>query len=262
MSRGEGLDFHRLWVYRYLAMKSDDLVTDTKQNQHEQHEKAGGRPVIAVFVLIAMSVVLFGASVVGAAQKSDEGSGLEGASAPGQNEQILSQVQGVVQDVSVQDVETLEGELAEREEQVEVLEEQLHLLRQALIGIGSQEIAEDVELAVDVTGIDRRSDEFQAHSQAQWLMGYSIGGGENADAFLNTILPCESGTQPDPDRAVGATDDWGRAQINRPVWKARFESLTGANFEANISDPVLNGFMAAHVEQEQGLRAWTCWRIR
>jgi len=159
------------------------------------------------------------------------------------------------------EVVELEGQIDERDEEINTLNGQVAILQQALIGFGSQE--EEVLEAVEAPeALDRRGAEFQEQSRELWRMGYSIGGGENFSAFENTILPCESGTQPDPDLAVGRTDDWGRAQINRPTWKARFESLTGANFEENITNPVLNGFMAAHVEQEQGLNAWTCWRLR
>ena len=157
--------------------------------------------------------------------------------------------------------EELEDELEERDAEISTLADQVALLQQALIGFGSQQ-EEVLDTADAPEVLDRRSAEFQAQSMEQWRMGYAIGGGRNLSAFENTILPCESGTQPDPDLAVGRTDDWGRAQINRPVWKARFESLTGSTFEENITNPVLNGFMAAHVEQEQGLSAWTCWRLR
>jgi len=46
--------------------------------------------------------------------------------------------------------------------------------------------------------------------------------------------------------------------------KNRFEELTGLVFEDWIRDPLLNGYMAAVVEDEHssGLNAWTCWRKR
>lgn len=240
-------------------MGNYDLVTDTSQEQHKpQISRSSKRSAGLVIAVVATLVVaLFGASV-SAAQADDEddvvstvGSG--GARAAGADVEP--------QDVTDPEVAELEGELDEREEQIDTLSDQVTLLQQALIGFGSQE-DEELESVEAPEVLDRRSAEFQAQSIAQWQMGYAIGGGDNLDAFLNTILPCESGTQPDPDLAVGRTDDWGRAQINRPVWKQRFESLTGATFEENITNPVLNGFMAAHVEQEQGLSAWTCWRLR
>ncbi len=101
-----------------------------------------------------------------------------------------------------------------------------------------------------------------AAAQAAWDEGYQIGGGRNLSAFHNTILPCESGSQPNPDTAVGRTDDWGRAQVNRPVWRTTFQDLTGQVFEEGIVQPVLNGYMAAYIENVQGLTAWTCWRNR
>ncbi|MGI9605901.1 MAG: hypothetical protein ACR2P0_07150, partial [Acidimicrobiales bacterium] len=78
------------------------------------------------------------------------------------------------------------------------------------------------------------------------------------------ILPCESGGEPDPDAAVGPTDDWGRAQINRPTWARRFAELTGRDFVEWVREPFLNGYMSAVVEDEHssGLNAWTCWRKR
>ncbi len=102
----------------------------------------------------------------------------------------------------------------------------------------------------------------EAEAQAAWDAGYALGGGSNLSAFHSTILPCESGSQANRDTVVGRTDDWGRAQINRPVWRTTFESLTGRSFEENIVHPALNGYMAAHIEQVQGLSAWTCWRNR
>jgi len=145
------------------------------------------------------------------------------------------------------DVLELLVEIEERDRQIAALEEQLVFLRQAQLS----------ELHANQT-----SDAANEDAMDQWRAGYTLGGGQNLPAFESTILPCESGTQPNPDVAVGRTDDWGRAQINRRTWKARFESLTGADFETGIVDPVLNGYMAAHVEQEQGLKAWTCWRKR
>ena len=102
----------------------------------------------------------------------------------------------------------------------------------------------------------------EADAQAAWDQGYILGGGGNLSSFHNTILPCESGGQADRDTVVGFTDDWGRAQINRPVWSSTFASMFGVAFETGVTQPVLNGFMAAHIEQVQGLSAWTCWRRR
>lgn len=102
----------------------------------------------------------------------------------------------------------------------------------------------------------------ESEAQAAWDAGYALGGGSNLSAFHSTILPCESGSQANRDTVVGRTDDWGRAQINRPVWSSTFRSLTGVVFEEGVVQPALNGFMAAHIEQVQGLSAWTCWRNR
>ena len=102
----------------------------------------------------------------------------------------------------------------------------------------------------------------EAQAQAAWDEGYAIGGGQNLSSFHNTILPCESGSQVNRDSVVGATDDWGRAQINRPVWRTTFADLTGIVFEEGVIQPVLNGYMAAYIEDVQGLTAWTCWRNR
>ena len=153
-------------------------------------------------------------------------------------------------------VETVE----DRDERIDVLEDQVASLRESQAE--SRLVAANAERAADL-GVDARLTPEQNEAAMElWRSGYTLGGGQNLSAFENTILPCESGTQPNPDVAVGKTDDWGRAQINRPTWEARFESLTGSEFESGIVDPTLNGFMAAHVELEQGLSAWTCWRRR
>jgi len=156
------------------------------------------------------------------------------------------------------DVLELLVEIEERDRQIAALEEQLVFLRQAQLS--ELHANQTTQLSNNANG--RISDAANEDAMDQWRAGYTLGGGQNLPAFESTILPCESGTQPNPDVAVGRTDDWGRAQINRRTWKARFESLTGADFETGIVDPVLNGYMAAHVEQEQGLKAWTCWRKR
>ena len=107
-----------------------------------------------------------------------------------------------------------------------------------------------------------------ADQEQQWMQGYLDQGGRNLNAFQNIILPCESGGENNPHAAVGRTDDHGRAQINRPVWKNRFEQKFGVPFDTHIYDPYLNGAMAATVEHEHhgihggGLNAWTCWRNR
>lgn len=99
-----------------------------------------------------------------------------------------------------------------------------------------------------------------ADLDAQWFAAYQAAGGRNTDIFRDIILPCESGGQPLPHIVVGPTDDWGRAQINRPTWKATFEDRYSVDFETNIVDPSLNGHFAAYIEQVQGLDAWTCYR--
>ena len=166
-----------------------------------------------------------------------------------------------IRDRSEREAEALRSELDDRDIQIEILEQQVVIVRQALNSTQAEADRTQARLLSSIDLTDPNTDT-EAFAMAQWEMGYAIGGGSNLAAFQNTILPCESGSQPNPDLAVGRTDDWGRAQINRPVWKQRFESLTGANFEENITNPVLNGFMAAHVENEQGLSAWTCWRNR
>lgn len=159
------------------------------------------------------------------------------------------------------EVLALVADVEARDEQIEVLEGQLAQMRQEQLAnlVSAEEAANG---SSSFSRNDRLTPEENADAMEQWRAGYLLGGGQNLPAFENTILPCESGTQPNPDIAVGRTDDWGRSQINRPVWKERFESLTGADFETHIVNPVLNGYMAAHVELEQGLVAWTCWRKR
>ena len=247
-----------------FVMSSYNSVTDTSQEEQLQQEPqfsgSALRSAGVVFAMVAVLVaILLGASANAAASDDVAAVQAVGNLSDVEVAEPVSQQSDVASDAS--EIPEDGGEVDERDEQIETLSDQVVLLQQALIGFGSQ--IEDTPEAVEAPeALDRRSAEFQAQSRAQWRMGYTIGGGENFEAFENTILPCESGTQPDPDLAVGRTDDWGRAQINRPVWKARFESLTGATFEDNITNPVLNGFMAAHVEQEQGLTAWTCWRLR
>ena len=243
----------------FLDMNSYDQVTNDSLEQHPQPSITPRRR--AAFVgIVAMMVLLFGASV--SAAQADEDASEVGTDVTGDaGEQAREELTAAVDDSDAAATERVESELQEREEEIETLEQQVGLLQQALIGFGAQATADEGRI-IPAGAVDPTSSEFQADAMAQWRIGYAIGGGQNLTAFENTILPCESGSQRDPDVAVGRTDDWGRAQINRPTWKARFESLTGANFEENIVHPVLNGFMAAHVEGEQGLTAWTCWRNR
>ena len=160
----------------------------------------------------------------------------------------------------------LQRELAESRARVAVLEEQLALSRQSSLlaqeRVGRQR---DTILAMqdaDDGFMSPLSTEYQERAMDAWRVGYRLGGGQNLAAFESTILPCESGGEPDPFAAIGRTDDWGRAQINRPTWRVRFAELTGLAFEEWILDPTLNGYMAGVVEREQGLNAWTCWRKR
>lgn len=94
-----------------------------------------------------------------------------------------------------------------------------------------------------------------------WSAGYLAEGGQHLDVFLNRILPCESGGEPEPHRAIGHVDsrDRGRAQINGHYWADRIEELFDVDFYEAAFDPWWNGRMAAVVEREQGLRAWYCY---
>lgn len=114
----------------------------------------------------------------------------------------------------------------------------------------------------EIAAIDRAPS--LAEQDIEWIEGYIGNGGQHLSSFIDVILPCESkpAAFPDPHGVVGPTDDWGRAQVNRPVWRSTFESLTDEVFETGIIKPELNGFMAAHIETVQGLNAWTCWRNR
>lgn len=152
-------------------------------------------------------------------------------------------------------------QLEERDARIAVLHEQLIFLQQAALSSELQADAERDTFLEEQQDL-RVTEQFQEQAMAEWRMGYSLAGGKNLRSFETIILPCESGGEADPDAAVGPTDDWGRAQINRPTWSVRFTELTGASFEENIGTPILNGYMAAHVESEQGLSAWTCWRKR
>ena len=151
--------------------------------------------------------------------------------------------------------------LADRDAGVASLEAQVLSIQEARADVEAQaqlSIGERAAVLADELGTAAN----EAEAQAAWDAGYALGGGSNLSAFHSTILPCESGSQVNRDTVVGRTDDWGRAQINRPVWRTTFESLTGRSFEENVVHPTLNGYMAAHIEQVQGLSAWTCWRNR
>lgn len=214
------------------------------------------RPVIRVILAMVALSTIFGMSV-SAAQGIDPSVVTATATLP----TVVAQAEPVAPAAPSAEVLELVAQIEERDQQIAVLQEQLAFVRQSQLSSEAFATEQSNELsALAETGII--SNEANAAAMDQWRSGYTLGGGSNLPAFENTILPCESGTQPNPDTAVGRTDDWGRAQINRPTWKNRFESLTGAEFETNITNPILNGFMAAHVEQEQGLSAWTCWRKR
>ena len=160
-------------------------------------------------------------------------------------------------------VEELEAIIAEQELQIAVLQEQVAIARQATLQ-SEDRVDSQRETIVKFQQSEGFATATREAAFDRWRVGYRIGGGTNLSAFENVILPCESGGEIDPDAAVGPTDDWGRAQINRPTWKNRFEELTGLVFEDWIRDPLLNGYMAAVVEDEHssGLNAWTCWRKR
>jgi len=159
---------------------------------------------------------------------------------------------------------SLQNEIDSQEEQIQAMQEQLAFLKQAALqseSRGDEQAATLRELEGSVSLGNEPSEE---RKMEQWRIGYALGGGKHLAEFERTILPCESGGVPDPFEAVGRTDDWGRAQINRPTWSKRFTELTGRNFEEWILDPMLNGYMAGVVENEHptGLSTWTCWRRR
>lgn len=166
-----------------------------------------------------------------------------------------------VEAAPLDEVAELVLQIEQRDAQIRALSEQIALLQQAALSTAQQVEDHRTTLLEEQQDL-RTSVRFQDDAMAEWRIGYLLGGGQNLRSFESIILPCESGGEPDPDAAVGPTDDWGRAQINRPTWSVRFTELTGAPFEENIGTPILNGFMAAHVESEQGLSAWTCWRKR
>jgi hypothetical protein len=225
-------------------MNSYDSVTSSR------------RPVVALIVLATVIVTIVGISV-SAAQESEPTLVTAQAAIAFELPPIGEQIAAPPSD----EVLELVAQIEERDSRIAVLEEQLVFLRQAHLAsqLGNDE-QQDTVLEAQIN--NRQAPEFQADAMVQWRAGFRLGGGKNLAAFEQTILPCESGGELDPDMAVGPTDDWGRSQINRPTWKVRFESLTGVNFEENITNPILNGYMAAHVERQQGLNAWTCWRKR
>lgn len=160
-------------------------------------------------------------------------------------------------------IASLEHQLAEQDLQIAALQEQLAIARQAALE-DEQRIENQRNTILTIQQLDSGDGDVVDEAYARWVVGYRLAGGTNVAAFENVILPCESGGEPDPDVAIGPTDDWGRAQINRPTWKGRFEQIMGVEFETFILNPTINGFMAAIVEQEhpRGLNAWTCWRRR
>lgn len=204
------------------------------------------RPVVRVLAVATIVTVLFGASRSSAQEEIPATVSLA-ATAPNQYDVIAA----------------LEAKLDEKDEQVAALQEQLAIARQASLE-REQRIANQRNTILTIRQIDRESQDIVDEGYVKWAVGYRLGGGTNLRSFENVILPCESGGEPDPDVAIGPTDDWGRAQINRPTWSTRFEEVMGVDFETHILDPVFNGYMAAIVEQEhpRGLNAWTCWRRR
>ena len=224
------------------------------------------RPVVRIVLAVSAVIAIFGMSV-GAAQERDVAIAVAPEAAlqvptlaltdrdsngPREIEGPSAEVLGLTED------------LEESEQKVEVLEGQLSLLLQSQVATQLSIDAEAAEAAAlgqsALVAEGRITDEQNEAALDLWRAGYTLGGGAELANFENIILPCESGNTPNPDTAVGRTDDWGRAQVNRPVWETRFESLTGFDFETGIVNPTLNGFMAAHIEQQQGLVAWTCWR--
>ncbi len=200
--------------------------------------------------LMAMVVALASTAFFGVS-----GSGAQTASA-------IDTAPAAQSDVSPEVAALLE-QIAEQDERIAVLTEQLAFARQAALH-SEERLDEQRETILAFQEAGGLTDAAEASAFEEWKIGYSIGGGQSLSAFENVILPCESGGEIDPDAAIGPTDDWGRAQINRPTWSRRFTQLTGVGFEDWIRDPMLNGFMAAVVEDEQtnGLGAWTCWRKR
>lgn len=235
--------------------------SDSVESSPEEDVPTKARRAVHALLGVAAVFSIFGVSAAAAQNEIPSVSAaLSATTAANSGEPValaFAEDESVVSSEELLDlVETVE----DRDERIDVLEDQVASLRESQAE--SRLVAANAERAADL-GVDARLTPEQNEAAMElWRSGYTLGGGQNLSAFENTILPCESGTQPNPDVAVGKTDDWGRAQINRPTWKARFESLTGSEFESGIVDPTLNGFMAAHVELEQGLSAWTCWRRR
>lgn len=208
------------------------------------------RRVVVLLTLIAVVLVgLFGMSVSAA---QDAATDVEVTDPP----VTVASLDGPSSEVA-----ELVLQLEERDQRIKALHEQLAFLQQAALS-SEQQIDVHRDTFFDEQREVRFGEPFQERAMSEWRIGYVLGGGQNLRSFESIILPCESGGEPDPDEAVSSTDDWGRAQINRPTWSKRFTELTGARFEDQINHPILNGFMAAHVESEQGLNAWTCWRKR
>ncbi len=205
-----------------------------------RHERLPFRVALAALLTALVASVLFGVSGSGAQTSTDT------PSAPATD--APDDVQAII-DAQAEQIQVLTEQLAFARQAALHSEERLDSQRETILRFQEEGGLTDAE----------RDDAF-----AEWVIGYTIGGGSSLDAFESIILPCESGGEPDPDAAVGPTDDWGRAQINRPTWSRRFTELTGVPFEEWIRDPMLNGYMAAVVEREQtnGLGAWTCWRRR
>lgn len=130
------------------------------------------------------------------------------------------------------------------------------------IALEAQIAVLEAELATTTTAPppERPATGTLAELDARWFDAYQAGGGRNPLIFRDIILPCETGGERFPHSAIGPTDDWGRAQVNRPTWKPTFEARYDTDFETGITDPSLNGHFAAHIEQVQGLDAWTCYR--
>ena len=210
------------------------------------------RPVVLITLAVTIAVSILGISV-SAAQDVDPSM----VSA----QSTLAPIAPAAQAGPSEEVLDLIAQIEERDHHIAVLQEQLAFVRQAQLSSEVYSNEQNSQIStLQASGVISNAANDEAMNQ--WRAGYALGDGQNLTAFEDTILPCESGNEPNPDVAVGATDDWGRAQINRPTWKKRFESLTGADFELNIVNPILNGYMAAHVEEKQGLTAWTCWRKR
>lgn len=145
-------------------------------------------------------------------------------------------------------IEQLEGLRTQKNERIQRAVERNRRTQERL-AIAEQEIR-------DLLAAEPKS---LSQLDAEWAAGYLFAGGTNLRAFEQTILPCESGGTASPHTVVGPTSDWGRAQINRKTWKSLFEARMGLAFEEASRVPALNGLMAAHIEDVQGLSAWVCY---